>query len=282
MRGFIHSMKDIAASFALLEFRPAHPMNFMIGRSMNGNPEGEQAQPTTIVIHVADGKYSGTLAWFADKRAGVSAHYTVAQDGRIGQSVQEYDTAFHSGRWSTNVTSFGIEHEGEPSKGYWQPTEEMYQASARLAAYLCYKYGIAANRKNIIGHNEVDPTRAARHNCPGPTWNWSKYMNMVNDFMDEYKGNEAEPAHNPTPDANRPVTFVLDGGDRKIGQGTLVAGTNKVYYSLLDFTAIKLGAPNLTNVPHRLVRIFDPATNKQIAEGVYIVESAKVYIVKRV
>ena len=127
-----------------------------------------------IIIHVAQGSWSGTLKWFEDPRSGVSAHYTVSSRlGVVGQSVREKNIAYHAGNWPVNRTSIGIEHEGyfnNPS--YF--TDAMYRSSARLSAYLSRKYGIPVSRRNILGHGQVAYTA-----CPGRVWNWTRYMNLV-------------------------------------------------------------------------------------------------------
>ena len=86
---------------------------------------------------------------------------------------------------SFNQTSIGIEHEGYVSDPKWF-TEAMYDASARLSAYLVNKYGIPLDRAHIIGHNEIpDPYAPGQyggvtnHTDPGKYWDWYKYMDYV-------------------------------------------------------------------------------------------------------
>jgi hypothetical protein len=140
-----------------------------------------------IIIHVAQGSYSGTLNWFRDPRARASAHYTVARNGRVGQSVRHDDIAWHAGWWSYNKTSIGIEHEGYIAyPGYWF-TNTMYNRSAKLSAYLCKRYRIRADRRHIIGHNQVPGCSGAGggvgcHTDPGRGWDWKKYINMVQKY----------------------------------------------------------------------------------------------------
>ena len=66
-----------------------------------------------IVVHVAQGTYSGTLGWFRNTdNTGSSAHYTVSKYGAVGQSVRDEDIAWHAGWWNTNKRSIGVEHAG--------------------------------------------------------------------------------------------------------------------------------------------------------------------------
>ncbi|NUP00776.1 MAG: amidase [Nonomuraea sp.] len=129
-----------------------------------------------VVIHVTQGSYAGTISWFQNSSAQVSAHYVVkSSNGAITQMVREKDIAWHAGNWTYNTRSIGIEHEGYVSESSWF-TDAMYRASAALTKAICDKYGIPKDRSHIIGHNEVP---GADHTDPGPYWNWTTYMNYV-------------------------------------------------------------------------------------------------------
>ncbi len=148
----------------------SHPNNFSVSR------RPRTARITRIVIHMAEGSWSGTLNWFQGPRAGVSAHYTVrSSNGRIGQSVKNKNIAYHAGNWRINRTSIGIEHEGYSDNPAWV-TEAMLRSSAKLTAHLCRRYGIPINRRRIIGHYQV---RGGTRSCPGNAWWWRRYMNLV-------------------------------------------------------------------------------------------------------
>jgi hypothetical protein len=41
-----------------------------------------------IVIHVAEGSYSGTISWFENRSAQASAHYVVSREGRVARCVR--------------------------------------------------------------------------------------------------------------------------------------------------------------------------------------------------
>ncbi|MCK2213861.1 N-acetylmuramoyl-L-alanine amidase [Actinomadura sp. ATCC 31491] len=129
-----------------------------------------------VVIHVTQGSYAGTISWFQNSSAQVSAHYVVkSSNGAITQMVREKDIAWHAGNWTYNTRSIGIEHEGYVSEASWF-TDAMYRASAALTKAICDKYGIPKDRSHIIGHNEVP---GATHTDPGSYWNWTTYMNYV-------------------------------------------------------------------------------------------------------
>ncbi|MEV0973009.1 N-acetylmuramoyl-L-alanine amidase [Microtetraspora glauca] len=129
-----------------------------------------------VIIHVTQGSYAGSISWFQNPSAQVSAHYVVkSSNGEITQMVREKDVAWHAGNWTYNTRSIGIEHEGYISDASWF-TDAMYRASAALTRAICDKYGIPKDRAHIIGHNEVP---GATHTDPGSYWNWNTYMNYV-------------------------------------------------------------------------------------------------------
>ena len=129
-----------------------------------------------IVIHDTEGSYSGTISWFKDPAANVSAHYVVkSSTGAITQMVKEKDVAWHDACF--NTTTVGIEHEGYaamPDKWF---TEAMYAESAKLSAYLADKYSIPKEHGYIVGHGEAPD--CSDHTDPGPGWNWAHYIDLV-------------------------------------------------------------------------------------------------------
>ncbi|MFJ3904640.1 N-acetylmuramoyl-L-alanine amidase [Streptomyces sp. NPDC090025] len=128
-----------------------------------------------IVIHVVQGSYASALRVFKDPGHGAAAHYVVRKDGHVAQLVRELDVAFHAGNRSMNERSIGIEHEGFVDRPQ-DFTPAMYEASARLSADICKRYGIPVDREHIIGHVEVPGTD---HTDPGPHWDWPRYLKLV-------------------------------------------------------------------------------------------------------
>lgn len=133
--------------------------------------------PQLVVIHVESGTEAGTINWFANPNAHVSAHYSVSQAGTIYQHVQEDHAAWHAGipapcvwndntknKWpgkNPNSYSIGIEHEGFDDGKPW-PIAQL-KASAALVADICNRYKIPIDRNHIVGHHEI----YAGHTCPG-------------------------------------------------------------------------------------------------------------------
>jgi hypothetical protein len=136
---------------------------------------GRSQTISTIVIHVTQGSYAGTISWFKDPAAQVSAHYVIrSSDGQVTQMVAEKDTAWHVG--SENGYTIGIEHEGFVDDPSWF-TDAMYRSSAALTSNIADRRGIPKDRAHIKGHVEM-PNQT--HTDPGPNWNWTYYMQLVN------------------------------------------------------------------------------------------------------
>ncbi|MFB8265685.1 N-acetylmuramoyl-L-alanine amidase [Streptomyces sp. NPDC055955] len=130
-----------------------------------------------VIIHVTQETYADALAIFQNPAKQVSAHYVVrSSDGHIAQCVRERNIAWHAGNWDYNTRSIGIEHEGWVDQPEYF-TDALYQSSADLTAAICAKYGIPMDREHILGHVEVPGTD---HTDPGPYWDWSRYIRMVN------------------------------------------------------------------------------------------------------
>jgi hypothetical protein len=125
-----------------------------------------------IVIHIAQGSYSGTISWFSNPKSNVSAHYVVGRTGKVAQCVHNEDVAWHAGNWRYNKKSIGIEHAGYAGNRW---PRRMYHSSARLSAYLSRRFNIPVNH-HIMGHRAV-PGVATR--CPGPYFDRGRYLRLV-------------------------------------------------------------------------------------------------------
>ncbi|WP_030866404.1 N-acetylmuramoyl-L-alanine amidase [Streptomyces sp. NRRL S-37] len=128
-----------------------------------------------VIVHVTQGSFDSAVQAFQDPDHQAASHYIVGQDGRVTQMIRELDVAYHAGNRDYNERSVGIEHAGFVDRPE-DFTDEMYEASARLTARICARYGIPVDRDHIIGHVEVPGTD---HTDPGPHWDWDRYMKLV-------------------------------------------------------------------------------------------------------
>jgi hypothetical protein len=173
----VYTAQSDATDYPQAAWRPAASCNYT-----TSNRETSY-DVKKIVIHVAEGSYSGTISWFENCAAQGSAHYVLSREGRVAQCVREEDIAWHAGWWDTNTHSIGIEHAGYIDNPEWF-TKSMYHASAKLSASCCKKYKIPIDRKHIIAHSQVPGCSSSGggvdcHTDPGPYWNWKKYMLLI-------------------------------------------------------------------------------------------------------
>jgi N-acetyl-anhydromuramyl-L-alanine amidase AmpD len=160
-----------AVDYPSAEWQPASTSNYTAANRPSTYPLDY------VIIHVTQETYPKTLSIFQNPQKKVSAHYLVrSADGHVAQCVREADVAWHAGNWDYNTRSIGIEHEGWVDQPDWF-TDALYEQSAKLTAAACAKYGLPKDRAHIIGHYEVPGTD---HTDPGPNWDWTRYIRMVN------------------------------------------------------------------------------------------------------
>lgn len=145
-----------------------------------------------IVIHDIEGPASSAVSTFREHGAQTSAHYIVDSGGAIVQMVHESDIANHAGHALYNAYAVGIEHSGHAKHDEY--TDAEYRSSAKLAADVAARHRIPIDAQHIVGHSQVPrvdevlapcsrtSTICGGHNVhddPGPFWNWTKYMALV-------------------------------------------------------------------------------------------------------
>lgn len=157
-----------------------------------------------VVIHATDGSEGATSAedgasYDQRRTDGTSTHYFHDADSTI-QCVLTADLA-HAAR--TNGNRIGIQHElcgraDQGAAGWADPASQgTIRQAARQVARDCAKWGIpvrrltpaqvAAGAKGICGHVDITaafPQDKGDHTDPGPTFPWTSFLALVQDFMD--------------------------------------------------------------------------------------------------
>lgn len=165
----------------------AHKDNFATGRM--------GLKPKAVVIHIAQGSYAGTLAWFQAgldsrqaqraPRTPSSSHFVVSRKGHCSQCVLFGDTAFHAvwnqGLWKLrkagirpNWVTVGIENEGNSGDGL---TEAQMELNAWLIAVSASRYKFEINTDTVIPHSAIDQVNRSR--CPGPNINFGDLITLA-------------------------------------------------------------------------------------------------------
>ncbi|MBQ8959290.1 MAG: N-acetylmuramoyl-L-alanine amidase [Bacteroidales bacterium] len=169
------------------------------------NWEERTKEVSAVVIHDTEGSYAGSISWFKNCDAQVSAHYVIRSiDGQITQMVREKDKAWHAR--TANGYTIGIEHEGYVNNPSYY-TEAMYQSSADLVRDICSRYAVIDGHRTFYrdtldngtclnnglhdlgGENACTKIRGHQHypdqshTDPGPYWDWDYYYKLINEGM---------------------------------------------------------------------------------------------------
>lgn len=118
-------------------------------------------KPNFIILHhTAQDSLAQTLKTFTVTKTQVSAHYVIAEDGRVVQMVNDYLRAWHGGNatWGKNSdinsASIGIELDNNGVKPF---SDKQIISLLALLTKLKKDYNIPT--QNIIGHADIAPTR---------------------------------------------------------------------------------------------------------------------------
>jgi len=124
-----------------------------------------------IVLHYTGMESAeAALARLCDPKVEVSAHYMIAEDGRIWQMVEEERRAWHAGagEWrgitDINSRSIGIEL---VNRGDHPFAELQMAALGALMRGIMDRWDIAP--EGVIGHSDMAPARKCD---PGPRFDW--------------------------------------------------------------------------------------------------------------
>jgi len=118
-------------------------------------------KPNFIIIHhTAQDSLKQTLKTFTLTQSQVSAHYVIAQDGRVVHMLNDYLRAWHAGNasWGRNTdinsASIGIELDNNGKQAF---SELQINSLMALLTKLKKDYNIPT--ENIIGHSDIAPSR---------------------------------------------------------------------------------------------------------------------------
>ena len=154
-----------AVEYPKAEFEPADPTNYTEADRPNDDAILQ------VIFAMSQGTYSGTIAYFQTPSVGGSAHYILAEDGRVAQMVSEADRAWFVGGANTNTVGVSLEGDStDPSH-----PEPLYQAAAELGTYLAWKYDIPEDRSGFIGRDEIKTSESN----PGDGWDWNHFITLL-------------------------------------------------------------------------------------------------------
>ena len=144
----------------------------------------------------------------------VSSHYGIGNDGRIGQFVDEKNTAWTDGNWVSNCTSVTIETSNNKTGGKWTVGDKALNSLIKLVADIGKRnnLGTLVKGKNVTWHRMYASTT-----CPGD------YLLSKMDYIIK-KANEINKAKpSPKPSGKLNLTRLLKVGST----GTAVKNLQK-------------------------------------------------------
>lgn len=164
----------------------------------------KQNRIQNIVVHwvgnagssaIGNRNYFNSLA--ITHKTSASSHYIIGLQGEIIRCIPEDEVAFHSGSYSMNRKSIGIEDCHPDWNGKFN--EATYNSLIELCADICRRYGLSIN--NIIRHYDV-----TGKNCP------KYYVDNSSEWI-AFKNAVASKLGQPTAD----VTVIKeDGSDEEV------------------------------------------------------------------
>lgn len=150
-----------------------------------------------IVIHHNAGCLSIEDCWQVWQTREASAHYQIEASGRVGQMVNDWDTAWHAANATINAESIGIEHANSAgSANNWPISQATRETGAHLVAALCHAYNLGRPRwgVNVFGHSDFWGTSCPYRLAVGGDYH-NEYMNRAAWWYDHMAAGN-QPTHN--------------------------------------------------------------------------------------
>ena len=130
-----------------------------------------------VIIHYTGMEtVEAAVARLCDPKAEVSAHYVIAEDGRVFPLVDEWHRAWHAGAGArgavkdVNSHSIGIELANQGPKSDTPEFPEIQMLTLeRILAEIMRRYKIPKER--VLGHSDIAPGRKWD---PGPYFDWQR------------------------------------------------------------------------------------------------------------
>lgn len=113
-----------------------------------------------------------------------SSHYIIGLNGEIIRCIPDNEVAFHSGSYSMNRKSIGIENCHPDWNGKFN--KDTYNSLVELCANLCKKHGISIN--NVIRHFDVTGKSCPKYYVKNQN-EWSK---LKQDIYDKINGSSVK------------------------------------------------------------------------------------------
>lgn len=151
-----------------------------------------------IVRHHNAGISNTDATWNTWQSREASAHYQIETTGRVGQLVNDGDTAWANGNSTANQESITIEHSNVAGPNEdWPISDATIEGGAKWAAALCwfYKLGRPEFGVNIRDHKEFYATSCPYHLAKGEKYH-DEWMRISQEHYDRMSGKAVAPVIN--------------------------------------------------------------------------------------
>lgn len=129
---------------------------------------GGQVQHLGLIVHIMDGSFAGTKAWFNNPAAQASSHFGTNRDGYAEQWVDTDDKAW--AQMAGNKDYISVENEGH---GGDELTDGQITRIAEILAWVHKVYGVPLQLANVPGdrglgwHGMGGAAWGGHYDCPG-------------------------------------------------------------------------------------------------------------------
>ena len=175
----------------------------------------KQGKIQKIIVHwvgnantsaIANRNYFNNLA--TTHKTSASSHYIIGLEGEIIRCIPENEVAFHSGSYSMNRKSIGIEDCHPDWSGKFN--DKTYNSLVELCADLCKRYNLTVN--DIWRHYDVTGKDCPRYYVQNPA-EWITFKNKVAEKIGDTTTNNAEPVYEGS---DEPVRKYKNGSTKAI------------------------------------------------------------------
>ncbi|QGH79681.1 lysin A [Gordonia phage Anon] len=166
-----------------------------------------------ITIHHNAGISTTADSWNTWQSREASAHYQIEPSAKVGQLVNDGDTAWSNGNSVSNNESIAIEHSNSAGAAKdWPISDAVIVAGAKWTAALCwfYKLGRPKAGTNVRFHRDFYGTSCPYHLAPGGKYH-ARYMKIAGehyDWMVKGGSNPAPVINEINSEANRAKAWI--------------------------------------------------------------------------
>jgi N-acetyl-anhydromuramyl-L-alanine amidase AmpD len=186
----------------------------------------ENGQETVLglIVHIMDGSFEGSKAWFNNEKAEASSHFGTNRNGYAEQWVDTKDRAWAQA--AGNRSYISVENEGDGGDAL---TDGQLTRVAEILAWLHRVYGVPIQRADVPGvrglgwHGMGGSAWGGHPDCPGK--NVLAQFDEILKRAGDIAGEKPKPTPPPTPSLQRNLYFrrqdYMSGSDVKLLQSKL-------------------------------------------------------------